>query len=65
MLTTRDIQWLDKFRGAADEAWSSLTTWEKRFCEDVLEKYRVHKELLTLSKKQWEVISNISEKLGL
>jgi hypothetical protein len=65
MLTKEEKIWLEKFKPAVDEGWEILSRWEKIFCEDVLEKFRIQGQTLNLTRKQWDVISNVSEKVGL
>lgn len=65
MLDAEQSSWLTKMAPLVDEYWKYLTAFEKKFMEDILEKHKQYGLNLNLSSKQWEIISQISEKVGL
>lgn len=62
-LTDKEFAWLQKIEAEIDKAWGELTEWEKKFTEDVLERFRKYGRRLLLTKYQWEKIRQISEKI--
>lgn len=62
-MTQKEFDWLKKIEAGVDKAWDDLTDWEKRFIEDILERFKQWGKKTFVSKKQWSVISKISEKI--
>ena len=62
-LTQKEMAWLSRIEQSIDTAWDDLTAWEKRFMEDILERFRRWGVKTQISKKQWESITRISEKI--
>lgn len=65
MLQPDQSEWLTKMAPLVDEYWKYLTVFERKFMEDIIEKHKQYGLNLNLSPKQWEIISQISEKVGL
>jgi len=62
-MTQKEYDWMVRLQAAADVYWDELTDWEKRFMEDVLERFRQWGIKTKISLKQWEIITRISEKI--
>jgi hypothetical protein len=62
-LTQEEYDWMSRIEKEIDKAWDDLTPWEKKFIEDMLEKFGRYGMRTTISPKQWEVITRISEKI--
>ena len=62
-MTQKEFNWLKRLENEIDKHWDELTTWEKRFMEDLLERFNVYGERTLISKKQWEVITRVSERI--
>jgi hypothetical protein len=62
-MTREEYEWIDRLRAASDLHWDELTDWEKKFMEDLLEGFRQYGIRTKISKKQWEIITRISEKI--
>ncbi len=58
-----EFKWLQKLDKAVDLNWDDMTEWERRFIEDILERFHQHGERTIISPKQWEIITRISEKV--
>lgn len=65
MLTPDEEEWFAKLTPELDKNWHILSKWEKSFIEDIISKHATYGMYLNLSKKQWEIIAQISEKVGL
>jgi len=46
-----------------DAAWDNLTPWERVFIENLLERFRRYGRKITISPKEWTIITQISEKI--
>ncbi len=62
-LTSKEMAWLSRLEQNVDAAWDDLTDWERRFMEDILERYRHWGIKTQISKHQWARITEISEKI--
>lgn len=62
-LTAKEFAWLQRIEADVDKAWDDLNGFEKRFIEDLLERFRRFGERTFISPKQWEIITRISEKI--
>jgi len=62
-LTDAECAWLEKLEKAVDEFWNELTEWERRFMEELLERFRRHGDRTRISPKQWDIVTRISEKI--
>jgi len=62
-MTQEEHEWLNRLQTAADIHWNELNDWEKKFMEDLLERFRRWGMKTKISPKQWEVITRISEKI--
>lgn len=62
-MTQKEFAWLKRIEAGVDKAWDDLSDWEKRFIEDLLERLRQWGMKTFISKKQWEIITRISEKI--
>jgi hypothetical protein len=65
MLKLDEPAYMVKWCASIDEGWDKLTDWEKKFAEDMVERFTQYKIYITISKKQWEIIDRIGEKVGL
>jgi len=63
MLSQKESDWIKRLEKAVDINWDDLTEWEKSFIEDVLERFRCWGEKIKISKKQWEILTRISDKI--
>jgi hypothetical protein len=63
VLSQRERDWLVKLKPAVDQHWDELTDFEKKFAEDLLERFRQWGVKTRISPKQWEIIATISEKV--
>ena len=62
-MTQKEFDWLKRLENEIDKHWDELTTWEKRFMEDLLERFSRYGIKTIISKGQWEVITRVSEKV--
>lgn len=62
-LSDKEFSWLKKIEKEIDKSWDDLTDWERKFMEDLLERFRVYGKRLLLTKLQWDRITEISEKI--
>jgi hypothetical protein len=62
-MTIKEYEWLGQLSTACDLHWDELTEWEKKFMEDILERFREWGIKTKISPKQWEIITRISEKI--
>jgi hypothetical protein len=62
-LSDSEYTWLTKLRQGADKYWDELTPFEKKFTEEILERFRIYDRQTIVSEKQWLVITRISEKI--
>jgi len=62
-MTREEYDWMCRLRDATDIHWKELTDWEKKFMEDLLERFRQWGIKTKISAKQWEIIARISEKI--
>jgi hypothetical protein len=60
-----EVAYMVKWCASIDEDWDKLSDWEKKFSEDMVERFGKWKERTMISKKQWEIINRIGEKVGL
>ncbi len=59
----QEFDWIVKLTPAVDQHWHELTEFERRFAEDLLERFRQWGIKTLISPKQWEIITRISEKI--
>lgn len=62
-LTQKEFEWLTKLGPAVDQHLDELTGFEQTFAEAVLERFRRYGIRTLVSKRQWEIIAGISEKV--
>jgi len=62
-LRQQEFDWLTRLGPAVDRHRAELTTFEQRFAEDFLERFRQWGVKTKISPKQWEIIAGISEKI--
>lgn len=62
-LTQKEMAWISRLEQSIDTAWGDLTAWEKKFMEELLERYRRYGVKTQISKDQWARIAEISEKI--
>lgn len=62
-LTLPEFDWLQRIEIEVDKVWNDLTPWERKFTEDILEKFRLYGMKTMISPKQWEILTEISEKI--
>lgn len=62
-MTPKEFDWLNKIEKEIDKCWDDLTPWEQRFMEDLLERFKQYGQRTLISKKQWEILLRISEKI--
>lgn len=63
VLTDAEMKWLDKLEKQIDRHWKELNDWEKKFIEDLLERYKQYGKDTIISAKQWEKITDITDKV--
>lgn len=63
LLTDKECAWLERIQKEIDKAWDDLTSWEQGFIETLLERFRQYGDRTQISKKHWDVINRISEKI--
>lgn len=61
-LNSKEIDWLEKLEKNIDANWDDLSPWEKKFMEDILERFRRYGEKTVISPRQWAIITEISDK---
>lgn len=61
-LTQKEFDWMKRLEKEVDKHWDELNEWEKKFVEDLLERFRMYGMRTQISKKQWETITEISDK---
>lgn len=61
-MTQKEFDWLKRLEREVDKNWDALNSWEKKFVEELLERFRAHGMKTIISSKQWEVIIEISDK---
>lgn len=59
----KEYDWMNRLQASADKHWDELTDWEKKFLEDILERFRQWGKKTKITPKQWEIITRISEKI--
>ena len=62
-LTREEFDWLTRLEKGIDHAWNDLTAFEQRFMEDHLERFRRYGINTIITKPQWSVITEISDKI--
>ena len=62
-LTDKECAWMERIEKEVDKVWDDLTPWEQKFIEDLLERFKRFGDKTTISPKQWEIITRISEKI--
>ena len=62
MMTSKEFAWLQKLEKEVDKCWDELNNWEKTFIENLLERFRRFGSKTIISKKEWEKITEISDK---
>ena len=62
-LTPEETAWLDRIKKHIDLNWDDLKPFHQKFAEDLLERYAQYGKRTMISAKQWEVITEISEKI--
>ncbi len=63
MLTQKEFDWIKRLEQAVDEYWDELTDFEKKFMEDILERFRCWGAKINITNKQWDLLTRISEKI--
>jgi len=63
LLTDKECAWLERIQREIDDPCDYLTAWELRFIEDLLERFRQYGDRMQISKKQWGIITGISDKI--
>jgi len=63
LLTDKECAWLERIQTEIDDPCDYLTAWEQNFTEDLLRRFRQYGDRTQISKKQWDVITRISEKI--
>jgi hypothetical protein len=61
-MTQKEIDWLNKLEKEVDKNWDSLTKWEKTFTENLLLRFRKYGIKTIISKREWAIITEISDK---
>ncbi len=62
-LTDKECAWLERIDKEVDRAWPDLTPWEHKFFDDLMERFKRFGDRTSISPKQWEIITRISEKI--
>jgi hypothetical protein len=62
-LTDEEAAWLDKIEAAIDKMWVELTPFEQKFLEGIIEQYHRYGRATHISARQWEIITEISDKI--
>ena len=62
-LTPKERDWLERIEREIDKVWDDLTEWERRFMEELLERFKRYGSATQVSAKQWAIIARISEKI--
>ena len=62
MMTPKEYAWLQKLEKEVDKHWDDLNKWEKTFVENLLERFRKWGKKMIISKREWEIITEISDK---
>lgn len=60
-LSDKEFAWLKKLDKENDKACNDLNDWEKKFIEDLLERFRTYGKRTMITKYQWEKIAQVSE----
>lgn len=63
-MTTQEFDLLTFLSKNIDKDWDKLSEWERRFCEDTLERFRQYGKMTRISPKQKEIIARICGKVG-
>lgn len=58
-----EIELIESIKKYVDVSWDKLNDWEKKFVEDILEKFDQYHETMYLSIKQVESLLKVSEKI--
>lgn len=58
-----EYDWLQRLYRAVDECWGDLSEWERRFMENRIEAFRRYGMKTRISRRQWDIIARISEKI--
>ena len=62
-LDDKEYAWLQRLEREIDKAWDELTKWERKFMEDLLERFKKYGRKTMISPSQWGIIARISEKI--
>jgi len=63
LMKQEEFDWLKKIEANIDASWDHLKDWEKGYIERLLERFKRYGMNTKISPKQWEVITEISEKI--
>ena len=62
-LTDHECAWLERLEREIGVDGADLTPWEQGFMEDLLKRFHRYGDRTQISKKMWEIITRISEKV--
>ena len=63
MLQEREYQWIKRLEMAAANSRARLSKWEQEFLDNLLARFRIQKTTLHVSPRQWQVITEIGDKI--
>ena len=61
-LSDPEVRWIERLEQHVKRA-TSLTKWEKGFCDDLFDRFGKFKEHTSISAKQWGIINRITDKV--
>ena len=62
-LTPEEYKWISFLKATIDSAWDELNDFEKKFIEDIIERFNKYSMKTIITKKQWDILTRISEKI--
>ena len=62
-MTEKEFKQMQKIEAEVDKSWDDLSSWEQTFIEDILSRFEMYGQKTLISKKQWDIIERISEKI--
>lgn len=62
-MNEKEFDWLVKLENNVDAHWDELSKWEKKFIENLLERFRRWGVKTLINAQEWRFIAELSEKI--
>lgn len=63
MIQEKEYAWLNRLDQEQQRQRDRLSKWEKEFLDNLLARFRIQRATLHVSPKQWQVITEIGDKI--